>query len=122
MSEMENNTAGKVITCKGKRTIYFGFVQLSRRGFSSKILSFLPFVLIQPDEAAVAWGPGEPLVMEEILVDPPQKMEVRIKVLFTSICHTDLSAWKGEVIISIDAHKTYPKGGGTSADIVFIPL
>lgn len=48
-------------------------------------------------EAAVAWGPGEPLVMEEVQVDPPQTMEVRIKILFTSICHTDLSAWLGEV-------------------------
>ncbi|CAH2040827.1 unnamed protein product [Thlaspi arvense] len=47
-------------------------------------------------KAAVAWGPGLPLVIEEVRVDPPQKMEVRIKILFTSICHTDLSAWQGE--------------------------
>lgn len=47
--------------------------------------------------AAVVWGPGEPFVIEEVEVDPPQWMEVRIKILFTSICHTDLSAWKGEV-------------------------
>ncbi|XP_062074706.1 alcohol dehydrogenase-like 4 isoform X1 [Humulus lupulus] len=47
-------------------------------------------------KAAVVHGPGEPFVLEEILVEPPQKMEVRIKILFTSICHTDLSAWKGE--------------------------
>ncbi|KAK6948013.1 Alcohol dehydrogenase-like, C-terminal [Dillenia turbinata] len=47
-------------------------------------------------KAAVAWSPGEPLVIEEIKVDPPQKMEVRIKILYTSICHTDLSAWQGE--------------------------
>ncbi|GMP96811.1 hypothetical protein CsSME_00045297 [Camellia sinensis var. sinensis] len=46
--------------------------------------------------AAVAWGPGQPLIMEKVQVDPPQKMEVRIKILFTSICHTDLSAWLGE--------------------------
>ncbi|KAJ8626178.1 hypothetical protein MRB53_019485 [Persea americana] len=46
--------------------------------------------------AAVAWGPKEPIVIEEVLVDPPRKMEVRIKVVFTSICHTDLSAWMGE--------------------------
>ncbi|RWR89569.1 alcohol dehydrogenase-like protein 4 isoform X1 [Cinnamomum micranthum f. kanehirae] len=46
--------------------------------------------------AAVAWGPKEPIVIEEVLVDPPQKMEVRIKVVFTSICHTDLSGWMGE--------------------------
>ena len=42
-------------------------------------------------------GPGQPFVIEEIQVDPPQKMEVRVKILYTSICHTDLSFWKGEV-------------------------
>lgn len=47
-------------------------------------------------KAAVAWGPGEPLVMEEVQVAPPARMEVRVKVLFTSICHTDLSFWRGE--------------------------
>ncbi|XP_061366096.1 alcohol dehydrogenase-like 3 [Gastrolobium bilobum] len=47
-------------------------------------------------KAAVAYGPGEPLVVEQVLVHPPQKMEVRIKILYTSICHTDLSAWRGE--------------------------
>lgn len=52
-------------------------------------------------EAAVVHGPGEPFVVEEVRVDPPQKMEVRIRILFTSICHTDLSAWQGEVYIYI---------------------
>lgn len=47
--------------------------------------------------AAVAHGPGEPLVMEQVMVDPPNKMEVRIKILFTSICHSDLGAWIGTV-------------------------
>ncbi|XP_020572187.1 alcohol dehydrogenase-like 4 isoform X1 [Phalaenopsis equestris] len=47
-------------------------------------------------KAAVVWGPGEAFKMEEIEVEPPQRMEVRIRILFTSICHTDLSAWKGE--------------------------
>jgi len=47
--------------------------------------------------AAVAHGPGKPFEVEKILVQPPQKMEVRIKILYTSICHTDLSGWKGEV-------------------------
>ncbi|WVZ58207.1 hypothetical protein U9M48_008496 [Paspalum notatum var. saurae] len=47
-------------------------------------------------KAAVAWGPGEPLVMEEVEVAPPGRLEVRVKVLFTSICHTDLSFLKGE--------------------------
>ncbi|OMP02786.1 Alcohol dehydrogenase superfamily, zinc-type [Corchorus olitorius] len=56
-------------------------------------------------KAAVAWGPGQPLVIEEIQVAPPQKMEVRIKILFTSVCHTDLSAWKGEN----EAQRAYPR-------------
>lgn len=50
-----------------------------------------------PLEAAVAYGPGQPLVIQDVLVDPPMKMEVRIKILFTSICHTDLGAWLGTV-------------------------
>jgi len=53
--------------------------------------------------AAVAWGPGEPLAMEEVEVAPPGRLEVRVKVLFTSVCHTDLSAWKGEVRIQTSA-------------------
>ncbi|WOG88157.1 hypothetical protein DCAR_0207391 [Daucus carota subsp. sativus] len=56
-------------------------------------------------KAAVAWGPGLPLVVEEICVEPPHEMEVRIKILFTSICHTDLSAWKGEN----EAQRVYPR-------------
>ncbi|ONM00853.1 Alcohol dehydrogenase-like 3 [Zea mays] len=55
--------------------------------------------------AAVAWGPGVPLSLEEVEVAPPSPMEVRVKVLFTSICHTDLSAWKGEC----EAQRKYPR-------------
>lgn len=56
-------------------------------------------------KAAVVWGPGEPFVMEQVQVDPPQKLEVRIKILFTSICHTDLCAWKGEN----EAQRAFPR-------------
>ncbi|KAK7286907.1 hypothetical protein RJT34_22255 [Clitoria ternatea] len=56
-------------------------------------------------KAAVAYGPGKPLVVEHVLVDPPQKMEVRIKILYTSICHTDLSAWQGKN----EAQHAYPR-------------
>ncbi|XP_075879589.1 alcohol dehydrogenase 1 [Nelusetta ayraudi] len=41
-------------------------------------------------KAAVAWEPNTPLVMEEIEVAPPQANEVRIKVVATGVCHTDL--------------------------------
>ncbi|KAF5462189.1 hypothetical protein F2P56_018217 [Juglans regia] len=44
--------------------------------------------------AAVGRAPGEPLVMEEIMVAPPMPREVRIRVICTSLCHTDLSIWK----------------------------
>ncbi|KAK7373933.1 hypothetical protein VNO80_07355 [Phaseolus coccineus] len=56
-------------------------------------------------KAAVAYGPGEPFVVEEILVHPPHKSEVRIKILHTSICHTDLSAWRGEN----ESQRAYPR-------------
>lgn len=45
--------------------------------------------------AAVAWGPKQPLVIEEVQVDPPQYMEVRIKITHTSPCHTDITVWMG---------------------------
>lgn len=56
-------------------------------------------------KAAVAYSPSQPLIIEDVLVDPPQKLEVRIKILFTSICHTDLSAWKGEN----EAQRVFPR-------------
>ncbi|KAK7283985.1 hypothetical protein RIF29_13735 [Crotalaria pallida] len=62
-------------------------------------------------KAAVAYGPGEPFVVEQVLVHPPQKMEVRIKILYTSICHTDLSAWQGEN----EAQRAYPRIFGHEA-------
>ncbi|KAJ0106445.1 hypothetical protein Patl1_19273 [Pistacia atlantica] len=45
-------------------------------------------------KAAVAWGPGEPLVIEEVQVSPPQPQEIRIKVVSTSLCRSDLTAWE----------------------------
>ncbi|KAJ7873276.1 class III ADH enzyme [Mycena olivaceomarginata] len=40
-------------------------------------------------KAAVCWGAGEPLKIEEVEVAPPQANEVRIHILHTGICHTD---------------------------------
>ncbi|XP_010459997.1 PREDICTED: alcohol dehydrogenase-like 2 [Camelina sativa] len=42
-------------------------------------------------KAAILRKAGEPLVIEEIQVDPPRAYEVRIKILCTSLCHTDLT-------------------------------
>ncbi|XP_034419173.1 alcohol dehydrogenase 1-like [Cyclopterus lumpus] len=41
-------------------------------------------------KAAVAWEPNKPLVIEEIEVAPPQTNEVRIKIVASGLCHTDL--------------------------------
>ncbi|KAF8082385.1 hypothetical protein N665_0829s0003 [Sinapis alba] len=45
--------------------------------------------------AAVAWGSERAACNTRICVDPPQKMEVRVKILYTSIFHTDLGTWTG---------------------------
>ncbi|KAJ7519659.1 hypothetical protein O6H91_20G049200 [Diphasiastrum complanatum] len=47
-------------------------------------------------KAAVAWGPKQPLKIEEVQVAPPRHGEVRLRILFTSLCRTDLTFWKGE--------------------------
>ncbi|KAL7379912.1 hypothetical protein ABVT39_008349 [Epinephelus coioides] len=41
-------------------------------------------------KAAVAWEPKKPLVIEEIEVAPPKANEIRIKIVATSVCHSDL--------------------------------
>ncbi|XP_009360723.2 alcohol dehydrogenase [Pyrus x bretschneideri] len=46
--------------------------------------------------AAVAWEAGKPLVVEEVEVAPPQANEVRLKILFTSLCHTDVYFWEAK--------------------------
>ncbi|XP_020084178.1 alcohol dehydrogenase-like 6 isoform X2 [Ananas comosus] len=47
-------------------------------------------------KAAVAWAPGEPLVLEEVAVEPPKPMEIRIKVVCTSICRSDVTQWESK--------------------------
>uniref|UniRef100_A0A3B3QMI8 S-(hydroxymethyl)glutathione dehydrogenase n=1 Tax=Paramormyrops kingsleyae TaxID=1676925 RepID=A0A3B3QMI8_9TELE len=41
-------------------------------------------------KAAIAWEPNKPMVIEEIEVAPPQAHEIRIKIVATGVCHTDL--------------------------------
>ncbi|GLJ33666.1 hypothetical protein SUGI_0676660 [Cryptomeria japonica] len=47
-------------------------------------------------KAAVAWKAGEPLKIEQIQVAPPQALEVRIKIAYTSLCRTDLTFWQSK--------------------------
>ena len=52
-------------------------------------------------QAAVCRGFGEPLSIETLRLDPPQDGEVRVKVLASSICHSDIiymdGGWGGEL-------------------------
>ncbi|KAF2284491.1 hypothetical protein GH714_025736 [Hevea brasiliensis] len=52
--------------------------------------------LVIPCKAAVAWEAGKPLVIEQVEVAPPQALEVRIKIKYTSLCHTDLYFWEAK--------------------------
>ena len=47
-------------------------------------------------KAAVAWAAGEPLKMEVVDVMPPQKGEVRVKMIATGVCHTDAFTLSGD--------------------------
>lgn len=47
-------------------------------------------------KAAIAWGPGQPLSVEEVDVMPPKTGEVRVKVIATGVCHTDAFTLSGE--------------------------
>ncbi|NVD36331.1 S-(hydroxymethyl)glutathione dehydrogenase/class III alcohol dehydrogenase [Marinobacter lutaoensis] len=46
--------------------------------------------------AAVAWGPGQPLSIEEVDVMPPKAGEVRIRILASGVCHTDAFTLSGD--------------------------
>lgn len=51
---------------------------------------------VRKAKAAVCYEMGKPLVMEEVIVEPPGKGEVTIRCAATSICHSDIHMIKGE--------------------------
>ena len=53
--------------------------------------------------AAVAFKPGEPLKIVEIDVEEPKANEVLVKILYTSVCHTDAYTLSGN-----DAEGVFP--------------
>uniref|UniRef100_A0A0D9VIQ8 Enoyl reductase (ER) domain-containing protein n=1 Tax=Leersia perrieri TaxID=77586 RepID=A0A0D9VIQ8_9ORYZ len=56
--------------------------------------------------AAVAWAPGQPLVMEEVEVAPPEAKEIRVKVVSTSICRSDVNQWQSTPLIDYAISET----------------
>lgn len=47
-------------------------------------------------KAAIAWGPNEPLSIEEVDVMLPKKGEVLVKIVASGVCHTDAFTLSGE--------------------------
>lgn len=47
-------------------------------------------------KAAVCYAFGEPLRVEEVQIDPPQRGEVKIRMAATAICHSDIHYIHGE--------------------------
>jgi NDMA-dependent alcohol dehydrogenase len=47
-------------------------------------------------KAAICYQFGQPLVIEEIEIDPPKKGEVKVRMVATAICHSDVHAIQGE--------------------------
>jgi S-(hydroxymethyl)glutathione dehydrogenase / alcohol dehydrogenase len=48
-------------------------------------------------KAAVCYEVNKPLVVEDIVLDPPKQSEVKVKVAATAICHSDIHFFKGEM-------------------------
>jgi S-(hydroxymethyl)glutathione dehydrogenase / alcohol dehydrogenase len=49
----------------------------------------------------VCRGAGEPLAIEEIVVDPPKAYELRIRIICTSLCHSDVTFWGMKVCVFV---------------------
>src|SRR5687768_8848490 len=47
-------------------------------------------------QAAVCYAFGQPLVVEEVEVDPPRDGEVKVQLAATGICHSDVHVIRGE--------------------------
>jgi S-(hydroxymethyl)glutathione dehydrogenase/alcohol dehydrogenase len=62
-------------------------VVIKTQGFVMKMLK---------TRAAVAWGPNQPLVIEELDLMPPQKGEVLVRIVASGVCHTDAYTLSGK--------------------------
>jgi len=67
--------------------------------------------------AAVAWGAGQPLEIEEVDVAPPGAGEVLVRIVATGVCHTDAYTLSGAdpegIFPSILGHE----GGGVVEEV-----
>lgn len=56
-------------------------------------------------KAAICYEHGKPLIVEDVTLDPPQYGEVKVKLVATAICHSDIHTirgeWAGEVPVIV---------------------
>ncbi len=50
---------------------------------------------LMKSRAAIAWGAGSPLEIEEVEVQGPKKGEVLVRLVATGVCHTDAYTLSG---------------------------
>jgi D-arabinose 1-dehydrogenase-like Zn-dependent alcohol dehydrogenase len=64
-------------------------------------------------------------VMEEVEVAPPGPLEIRVKVVSTSVCRSDVSAWQSKVRTTAAAASVAFASYGwieMSSLLIFLPL
>jgi Zn-dependent alcohol dehydrogenase len=54
-------------------------------------------------KAAVLYQTNQPLVIEDVQIDPPKANEVKVKIAVAGVCRSDLHFMKGEAIIPMPA-------------------
>ena len=47
--------------------------------------------------AAVCYGLNQPMVIEQVELDPPKANEVLVKLVASGVCHSDLAMWVGHL-------------------------
>jgi S-(hydroxymethyl)glutathione dehydrogenase/alcohol dehydrogenase len=52
-------------------------------------------------KAAVCYELGQPLQIEEIEIDPPQQGEVKVRVVATAVCHSDIHYIRGDWVADL---------------------
>jgi NDMA-dependent alcohol dehydrogenase len=66
--------------------------------------------------AVIARSVGAPITVEPILVDPPQRNEVTIRLAACGVCHSDLSATNGTIAMPTPLVLGH-EGAGTIVDV-----
>ncbi|KAI3778490.1 hypothetical protein L2E82_07832 [Cichorium intybus] len=55
---------------------------------------------------AIAWKAGDMLLIEEVIVVPPKPHEFRIKIICTSLCDSDITFWKLEIVNEAELYRS----------------